>query len=168
MKRIAALAAVTIGLLAIPAAAMASTITPGDPPGADYTSNVQVQPIQCYVGWQKVHHHSKRYFDWWQDGREFTALACPFPKQVSLPAPNQCQGQLLTFSVAPDSSVMTEVSGPQLSPTEQFIYDGNVYTIMSINPGADQFTAFVNNVLFSTNDSTAITNATGIVISCSS
>ena len=88
MKRIAALAAVTIGLLAIPAAAMASTITPGDPPGADYTSNVQVQPKECYVGWDKVHHHSQRYFDWWQDGRKFTALACPFPTQVSLPAPD--------------------------------------------------------------------------------
>jgi hypothetical protein len=168
MKRIAALAAVTIGLLAIPAAAMASTITPGDPPGGDYASNVQVQPRECYVGWHDVDHHSTRYFDWWQDGREVTALACPFPKQIPLPPSDECQGQLLTFSVGPDSSVLTEVSGPELSPTEQFIYDGNVYTIMSVNPGADQFTAFVNNVLFSTNDSTAITNATGIVISCSS
>ena len=168
MKRIAAVAAVTIGLLAIPAAAMASTTTPGDPPGADYTSNVQVQPMECYVAWHQVHHHAKRYFEWWQGGQEVTAIACPFATVVPLPALNQCRGETLTFSVAADSSVFTEVSGPELSPTEQFIYDGNVYTIMSINPGADQFTAFENNVLFSTNDSTAITNATGIVISCSS
>jgi hypothetical protein len=39
---------------------------------------------------------------------------------------------------------------------------------MSINPGADQFTAFVNNLLFTNNSGAAITNAVGVIISCSS
>lgn len=167
MKRIAALAAVTIGLLAIPAAAMASTVGSGDS-GSGYGPVVSVQPDACYYGFQKVHHHAKKYFDWWQNGRVFTTSYCPFPEQIPLPPPKVCEKQLLTFSVAAGSHALTEVSGPELWPTEQFIYDGNVYTIMSINPGADQFTAFVNNLLFTNNSGAAITNATGVVISCSS
>jgi len=42
---------------------------------------------------------------------------------------------------------------------EEFVYDGNTYTVMTVNPGADQFTAFVNNFLF-TNNGVAITDAT--------
>jgi hypothetical protein len=161
MKRIAALAAVIIGLLAIPTAAMASTGGSGSGNG----TTMSAQPDACYVGFHRVHQHWQKYFDWWQDGRVVTTSYCPFPEQIPLPPPNKCEGQILTFSVAADSSAMTEVSGPQLSPTEQFIYDGNVYTIMSINPGADQFTAFVNNLLF-TNGGTAITNAVGVIVSC--
>jgi hypothetical protein len=112
MKRIAALTAATIGLLAIPTAAMASTGSSGGS-GA-----------------------------------------------------NHCARQTLTFSVAADSSAITQVSGPQLSPTQEFTYDGSTYTIMTINPGADQFSAFVDNFLF-TNGGTAITNATGVLV-CSS
>ena len=169
MKRIAALAAVTIGLLAIPAAAMASTVGSGDSGSSSGTTlGVHLQPKGCYVVWYKVDHQAKKYFYWWQNGHEYKAPFCPFPEQIPLPPPQVCEKQLLTFSVAAGSHALTEVSGPELWPTEQFIYDGNVYTIMSINPGADQFTAFENNVLFSTNDSTAITNATGYIISCSS
>ena len=163
MKRIAAVAATIIGLFAIPTAAMASTGATG---GSGSGKTLSVQPKECQVVYHRHHHHVKKYFEWWQDGREFTAPYCPFPVPAPVPA-DQCQGQILTFSVAAGSSAMTEVSGPQVIPTEQFSYDGNTYTIMSINPGADQFTAFVNNLLF-TNGSTAITNATGVIISCSS
>jgi hypothetical protein len=61
--------------------------------------------------------------------------------------------------VAAGSSTMTEVSGPQLSPAEQFTYGGATYTVMSVNSGASQFTAFVNNSLF-TNNGAGITSAT--------
>ena len=169
MKRIAALAAVIIGLLAIPTAAMASTGSSGGPgSGSGYGTTVQLQPGECRVGFHRVHHHhAKRYFEWWQNGREYTTVYCPFPKEIPLPPPDRCRLQTLTFSVAAHSSALTEVSGPQLYPAEQFIYDGNTYTIMSVNPGADQFTAFVNNLLFTNNSGAAITNATG-AIACTS
>lgn len=169
MKRIAALAATIIGLLAIPTAAMASTgSSGGSGAGSGYGTTTQVQPQECYVEYHRVHHHSQKYFNWWENGQEYTTVYGPFPEQIPLPPPNVCEGQTLTFSVAAGSHAMTEVSGPQLSPTEQFIYDGNTYTIMSINPGADQFTAFVNNLLFTNNSGAAITNAIGVIISCSS
>jgi hypothetical protein len=171
MKRIAALGATVIGLLAIPTAAMASTGSSGGSgagSGYDRTMSVSVQPKECYVGYDQVHQYSQKYYEWWENGREFTAPVCPFSEQIPLPSPKVCEKQLLTFSVAADSHALTEVSGPELWPTEQFIYDGNVYTIMSINPGADQFTAFVNNLLFTNNSSDAITNAVGVIISCSS
>ena len=167
MKRIAALAATVIGLLAIPTAAMASTVGSGDSGSSSgTTTEVHLQPNDCYVGWYKVDHHVQKYFYWWQDGREYTASFCPFPEPVPQVKVKECEKQLLTFSVAEGSHALTEVSGPELWPTEQFIYDGNVYTIMSINPGADQFTAFVNNLLFTNNSGADITNATGVMISC--
>jgi hypothetical protein len=162
MKRIAALAAVMIGLLAIPTAAMASTGSPG---GSGYGTTVSVQPEHCYYGFQRVHHHPRKYFEWWWHGREHRALTCPFPQRVPLPEPQpqRCLPQALTFSVAAGSSVMSEVSGPRLSPAEEFTYDGSTYTVMTVNPGAGQFTAFVNNFLF-TNNGAAITNATGAIL----
>jgi hypothetical protein len=167
MKRIAALAAVMFGLLAIPTAAMASTGDPGGS-GSGYGTTVSVQPAECYYGFHRVHRHFRKYFDWWRHGREYTTVYCPFPQQVPLPGPqpNPCQGQTLSFSVAAGSSVMTEVSGPQLSPAEQFTYDGSTYTVMTVNPGADQFTAWVNNFKY-TNSGAAITDATA-VMACSS
>jgi hypothetical protein len=161
MKRIASLAAVMIGLLAIPTAAMASTTGSG---GSGYGTTSSVQPYTCYYGFHRVHHHSAKYYEWWRHGRQYTAVTCPFPRQIPLPQPNQtlpdqCLPQTLTFSVAAGSSAMTEVSGPQLSPAEQFTYDGNTYTVMTVNPGAGQFTAWVNNFQF-TNNGATITDAT--------
>jgi hypothetical protein len=170
MKRIAALAAVMIGLLAIPTAAMASTGSPGDS-GRGYGTTVSsIEPYACHVGFHRVHHHFGRYFWWRKGGHVFRAETCPLPRPVPQPQPQpqpqplQCQSsQTLTFSVAADSSVLTEVSGPELYPTEEFVYDGNTYTVMTVNPGANQFTAFVNNFLF-TNHGAAITSATGALI----
>jgi hypothetical protein len=176
MKRIAALAAVVIGLLAIPTTAMASTVGSGGSGstyGSGYGTPGWVQPGACYYGFDRGHHHHNRYFDWWLKGREFTGGYCPFPQQFPLPGQQQPQpqpqpqpcysSQTLTFSVAAGSSVMTEVSGPQLTPTEEFVYDNNTYTIMSVDPGADQFTAFVNNVLF-VNNGAAIYGAAGALV----
>jgi hypothetical protein len=167
MKRIAALAAVIIGLLAIPTAAMASTSGGGGSGGSGYGTTTGPQPYVCYYGVHRSHHHWRRYFEWWGQGQEHWTNTCPFPQQVPLPAPQQCQPQTLTFSVAAGSSVMTEVSGPQLSPTEEFSYGGNTYTVMTVNPGAGQFTAFVNNFLF-VNQGTAITDAAGVMLCGSS
>jgi len=166
MKRIAALAAVVIGLLAIPTAAMASTSGGGGSGGSGYGTTTNLQPYECYYGFHRSHHHWRKYFEWWGQGREHKTVTCPFPQQVPLPQPQQCQPQTLTFSVAAGSSVMTEVSGPQLSPTEEFSYGGNTYTVMTVNPGAGQFTAFVNNFLF-VNQGAAITDAAGALL-CSS
>jgi hypothetical protein len=162
MKRIAALAAVMIGLLALPAAAMASTTGSGPGPG----TTVSALPGGCHIRVYGAHRHPKRQvvarlkLKHAKRGK----IACARLRQFPLPA-KQCLPQTLTFSVASGSSTMTEVSGPQLAPAEEFTSDGTTYTIMTVNPGASQFTAFVNNFLF-TNQGAAITNATG-VLACS-
>jgi hypothetical protein len=174
MKRIAALAAVMFALLAIPTAAMASTGSSGGPGSGSGTPgslqpNGSLQPRECYYGFHRVYGHHKKYFEWWRHGREYRTVTCPFPRQIPLPPPQpgQClPPPILAFSVAAGSSVMTEVSGPRLYPAEKFVYDGNTYTITTVNPGTGQFTASVNNVPF-TNEGAAITDATG-AIACTS
>jgi len=168
MKRIAALAAVMFALLAIPTAAMASTGSSGGS-GSGYGTTVSLQPKACHYGFHRVHRHHQRYFEWWRHGREYRAVTCRFARQIPLPPPQpkQCLSPpTLTFRVAANSGVLTEVSGPQLSPAEEFVYDGTTYTITTVNPGTGQFTASVNNVPF-TNKGAAITDATG-AIACSS
>jgi hypothetical protein len=64
--------------------------------------------------------------------------------------------------VAPGSSTLTEVSGPVLAPPEEFRYDGQIYTIMTVNPGAGSFTVFRDGVLF-VNHGPAITRAIGFM-----
>jgi hypothetical protein len=64
--------------------------------------------------------------------------------------------------MATGSSTLTEVSGPVLAPPQEFTYQGNTYTIMSVNPGADSFTVFKNGWLF-VNDGAAITNGIGLM-----
>jgi hypothetical protein len=162
MKRIAALAAVTIGLLAIPTAAMASTGSSG---GSGYGATASVQSDFCYFGFHHHHHHNQRYFEWWQNGQQFTNVTCPFPQQVQIPIPPPActAGQTFTFNVAASTSNFTQLSGPQLNPTEEFTWGGQTYTIMSINPGAGTFTAFVDDFLF-TNGATAIGTSTGVLV----
>jgi hypothetical protein len=81
-------------------------------------------------------------------------LACPFPKA--------CPPGILSFDMAPGSSTLTEVSGPVLAPTQEFSYQGQMYTIMSVNPGADSFTVFRDGVLF-VNGGPAITRGIGMM-----
>jgi hypothetical protein len=64
--------------------------------------------------------------------------------------------------MAAGSSALTEVSGPTLAPAQEFTYDGDTYTIMSINPGADSFTVFKDGFLF-VNKGDAITGGTGVM-----
>jgi hypothetical protein len=164
MKRIAALAALMITMLAVPTAAMASTGSSG--PG--HGSPVPVR-VTCPVtfrerpGTLRVVHlngHAKRH----RHGRPVQVrLVCPFPPPRPFPA--GCRPQLLTFSVPSGSSTFTEVSGPVLAPPEEFTYDGSTYTIMSVDPGADSFTVFLDGHLF-VNEGAAITAATA-VMACS-
>jgi hypothetical protein len=65
--------------------------------------------------------------------------------------------------MAPGSSTLTEVSGPVLAPPEEFSYHGQIYTIMTVNPGAGRFTVFRDGTLF-VNHGPAITRATGFMV----
>ncbi len=53
-------------------------------------------------------------------------------------------------------------TGPTLAPAQEFTYDGDTYTIMSVNPGADSFTVFKDGFLF-VNKGDAITGGTGVM-----
>ena len=71
-------------------------------------------------------------------------------------------GRRSSASTWPREQHLTEVSGPILAPPQEFSYDGNTYTIMSVNPGADSFTVFVNGWLF-VNKGAAITDGIGLI-----
>ncbi len=87
-------------------------------------------------------------------------LSCPYIP--AKPLPRGCKPQVLRFDMAAGSSTLTEVSGPTLAPPQEFSYDGNTYTIMSVNPGADSFTVFRNGWLF-VNKGAAITDGIGFM-----
>jgi hypothetical protein len=174
MKRIAAMAALVVTMLAVPAAgAMASTggqgtggqgtggsSAAGQGPGYGRPGPIQVA---CPVG----HHHGRTWI--YQQRRRHGKLvrvrvSCPFipAKPVPVRPVPRCQPEVLRFDMAAGSSTLTEVSGPTLAPTQEFTYDGDTYTIMSVNPGADSFTVFKNGFLF-VNKGDAITGGTGVM-----
>ena len=116
-------------------------------------------PIGHHKGWTWVyrlrHRHGKHVW---------VRVACPpIPAKPvpGKPAPS-CRPEVLKFDMASDSSTLTEVSGPILAPTQEFSYDGDTYTIMSVNPGANSFTVFKDGFLF-VNKGTAITSGTGVM-----
>jgi hypothetical protein len=84
------------------------------------------------------------------------------PGQCACPSHHH-QSQKFTFDLASASSTVYEVSGPTLNPAEEFTYDGNTYTIWSVNPGADSFTMSLGATKF-VNEGPAITNATGYLL----
>jgi hypothetical protein len=153
MKCVSALAAMTVIVLGTPAIALASAIDPGSgsggpgqvrivcppPPG----KHVRPRPVPARV---RVKRHGTP-----PRGR----LVCPFPRG--------CPPRVLTFDMAPGSSTLTEVSGPVLAPPEEFSYHGQIYTIMTVNPGAGSFTVFRDGLLF-VNHGPAITRATGFMV----
>ena len=157
MKCASALAAMTVIVLGTPAIALAGTIATA--PGPGHPGQVliacpgphgqRVPPRFRHIkvkGHLKVKGHVKRVR---------IRLACPFPRG--------CPPLALTFDLAPGSSTLTEVRGPVLAPPEEFRYDGQTYTIMSVNPGADSFTVFRDGMLF-VNEGPAITRATGFLV----
>ncbi len=152
MKCAGALAAMTVIVLGTPAIALAGTIAPGSGPG--HPGQVRIvcpppphgKPVRLRLRLQYARRHGK--------GARLR-LACAFPRG--------CPPQPLTFDVASGGSTLTEVRGPVLAPPEEFWYDGQIYTIMSVNPGADSFTVFRDNALF-VNEGPAITGATGLML----
>jgi hypothetical protein len=184
---VSALAAMTVIVLGTPAIALASSI--GSGPGAGQP--VQV-PLACPRPPLGRPPHVKllppRFLHLKPPGRGVRIRllcrlpkGCPPPVAVRLvcrpgkgcppaslslvcPVPKACPPAALKFDMASDSSTLTEVSGPVLAPPEQFQYDGQTYTIMTVNPGAGSFTVFRDNVLF-VNNGPAITNAVGYMAS---
>jgi hypothetical protein len=167
MKRIAALAALVITMLAVPAAAaMASTTGSGpgygQPPGPVQVAcpvprqlpkgvavKVPVKDRAFLKALLKAHRHGKP-----------VPIRIICPNIPAKPFPPGCKPQVLRFDMAAGSSTLTEVSGPSLAPPTQFTYGGSTYTIMSVNPGADSFTVFGNGGQF-VNNGAAITNGVG-------
>ncbi|MGH3202777.1 MAG: hypothetical protein ACRDOA_06285 [Streptosporangiaceae bacterium] len=158
MKCVSALAAMTVIVLGTPAIALASTLGPGPGPGPGGPGQVRIvcpappgqhirpRPVRVKRHGVRVKRHGVR-----PRGR----LVGPFPRG--------CPPRALIFDMAPGSSTLTEVSGPVLAPPEEFSYHGQLYTIMSVNPGADSFTVFRDGVLF-VNHGPAITRAKGIMV----
>jgi DNA-binding beta-propeller fold protein YncE len=91
------------------------------------------------------------------DSNTVSVIGGPVTVKIGCPPP------VLAFDVASGSSTLTEVSGPTLAPSEEFSYDGGIYTIMSVDPGANSFTVFRNNFLF-VNSGPPITNGHGILL----
>jgi hypothetical protein len=77
-------------------------------------------------------------------------LACRVPRIIA----KGCPPAVLRFDMASGSSTLTEASGPVLAPPEQFTYNGQTYTIMTVNPGGDSFTVFQDGALFVNNGAT--------------
>jgi len=118
MKRIAALAAtVTLGMLVIPTAAMASTGY-GGPGGWAPGSG---QPWHGYYGCSPWHQRK---------GRHHTCSVPP--GGPGLPHVG-CESGTVTFDMPAWSSVITDDYGPPLHVGEDLGYDGQNYTIVSIN-----------------------------------
>jgi hypothetical protein len=146
MKRIAAVAALSLAMLAVPAAAMAST-------GGSGSDRPWPGQSMCPQPSQHHHRHHK------PTGTE----VCPMPSKNCPPGSAYGQSQSFTFDVASGSSTVYEVSGPTLAPAEEFSYGGSIYTIWSVNPGADSFTMSQGEFLF-VNDGPSISNATGYLV----
>jgi hypothetical protein len=155
MKRIAALAALVVTMLAVPAAAaLADTgaSTGGSGPGYGRPGPVQVACGSGYInGGYRLPACTKRHRH---------GLPLPIRIVCPNPYPKVCATQQLVFNVAAGSSTLTEVSGPVLSPKQQFSYGGGTYTITTVDPGGGSFTVAKDGCLFH-DQGTAITDGVG-------
>lgn len=122
MKRIAAVAALIVVMLAVPAAAaMASTSTPGSG-HAGQTWFCQPNPFQHRHHYNHHRRHHRHH--------QFNNCSSPFPQ----PPSGFCNGASFTFSWGSGFRSLYELSGPTLYTGEQFSYDGSIYTIVNANP----------------------------------
>ena len=152
MKRIAALTALAITLLAVPAtAAMAST-------GGHGSGYAKPRPAQLVC--PRIHRSHRGYvFRHHKRIPVRIRIACPIPRK---PFPRGCPPEVLRFDMAAGGGTLTEVSGPTLAPAQEFSYHDSTYTIMSVNPGANSFTVFRDGFLF-VNKGAAITSGTALM-----
>jgi len=141
MKRIAAIAAMTVALgAAVPATAMASTVSatqgPGPvqvpvpakclPPGVITRAPVKVKPpVKPPVGVTKP-----------VRGKPVAVLVlgcCGVTPRHAVPrSPQVCRAQAVEFDMAAGSSVVTEVRGPRLHAGERLLYQRQLYTVRSV------------------------------------
>lgn len=169
MKRIAALAALVITMVAVPAAAAVAS-TGGSGPGDGGPGYGRPGPVQvaCHPGY-----HQGRYKLPARTRAYLKAFRIrhrkPFPRRIACPYipakphPAGCAPRQLVFDMAAGSSTLTEVSGPVLSPAQEFSYGGTTYTITSVTPGAGNFAVFKDGWLFH-NQGPAITD--GVASMC--
>jgi len=131
VKRIAAVAALIVAMLAVPAAAaMASTSTSGSGSGhAGQSQFCQPNPFQ-----HRHHnrHHRRNHGHHKHHQFAFNNCNSPFPP----PPSGFCNGASFTFSWGSGFRSIYELSGPTLSTGEQFSFDGSIYTIVNANPTA--------------------------------
>lgn len=162
MKCASAFAAMIVIVLGTPAIALAGTVGsgPGGPgrvqimcsvPGKQVVRLKQVQVV-------RLKHRGRRravQFSW--VGKPPRGRLLPF-----CPLPRACPPGVLTFDMGSGSSTLTEVAGPVLAPPAEFRYQGEDYTIMSVNPGDGSFTVFRDGALF-VNNGPAITRGVGFM-----
>jgi hypothetical protein len=143
MKRIAAIAALTVALGGIPVTAMASTASPAQGPGpapapvrlscpprvikpapaptpTSAPKPVQVKPAP-----------GKPVFYVVCCGQPLTPRSSVRPVVVSVRT-RACKAQVVVFDMAAGSSVVTEVSGARLHSGERLRYQREVYTVRSV------------------------------------
>jgi hypothetical protein len=167
MKRIAALAALVIAMLAVPAAA-AMASTSGSGPG--YGQSPRLVQVACLPLPRPFHQGHVNFKITVKDRAFLKALlkahrhGKPVRLRIICPKPftKVCGPQALRFDMAAGSSTLTEVSGPVLAPPQEFSRDGNTYTIVNVNRGAGRFTVFRNGRLF-VNHGAAITDGIGLM-----
>jgi hypothetical protein len=159
MKRIAALAVLVVTMLTVQAAAaLADTGTSTAGPGPGYGRPGPVQ-VACHPGYVKAKYRLQAYLKRHRHGRPAAVrVVCPYIP--AKPRPAARGAQRLVFDMAAGSSTATEVSGPVLSPGQEFSYGGGSYTIMSVNQAAGRLTVFKGGGLF-VNQGTAITGGVG-------
>jgi hypothetical protein len=133
MKRIAAIAALTVALGAIPATAMASTGSPKPGPGPLPTPvpvrclppGATVRPpviVKAPPGTVKP-----------VTGKPVVVVACCGQiRRGAKPAARFCRSRVVEFDMAAGSSVVTEVRGPRLHRGERLLYQREVYTVESV------------------------------------
>jgi len=164
VKRIAAVAALIVTMLAVPAAAAMASTGGTDRPGQGQT----VCPPPYLLHHRPHVRHLNRYrLNRYRHQRPMRNVVCSVSVPFQQPQSQNCpsgyvygQAQSLTFSVASGSSTVYEVSGPTLAPAEEFTYDGSTYTVWTVNPGADSFTMSAGGSLY-VNGGPDITDATG-------
>jgi hypothetical protein len=131
VKRIAAVAALIVAMLAVPAAAMATTSSPG-PGWSGYPGQYQFCQPSPFHHYRHHHRHHRRHHR--RNHRHHHGSNrfgnCNFPP----PLPSgTCAGASFTFSWGSGLSALYEISGPALYTGEKFSYNGSVYTIVLAN-----------------------------------
>jgi hypothetical protein len=133
VKRIAAVAALIVAMLAVPAAAaMASTSTSGSSPAGHSQFFCPPNPFQ-HRHHQRDHrrHHGRHGHHGRHHGHHnFGFNNCNFPPP---PPAGFCHGASFTFSWQHGASGLYEISGPPLYTGQQFSYNGSLYTIVLAN-----------------------------------